>query len=65
MHAGDPFVIPNPWDAGSARALAKLGFKALASTNDANSNRLRRSVHEPAAGGACATGSPDEIQNSN
>jgi 2-methylisocitrate lyase-like PEP mutase family enzyme len=33
LHAGDPFVIPNPWDAGSARALAKLGFKALASTS--------------------------------
>jgi 2-methylisocitrate lyase-like PEP mutase family enzyme len=32
-HAGDPFVIPNPWDAGSARVLAGLGFKALASTS--------------------------------
>jgi 2-methylisocitrate lyase-like PEP mutase family enzyme len=26
-------VIPNPWDAGSARLLAALGFKALASTS--------------------------------
>lgn len=26
------FVIPNPWDAGSARLLAQMGFKALAST---------------------------------
>jgi 2-methylisocitrate lyase-like PEP mutase family enzyme len=26
-------VIPNPWDAGSARALAALGFKALATTS--------------------------------
>jgi 2-methylisocitrate lyase-like PEP mutase family enzyme len=33
LHAGDPFVIPNPWDAGSARVLAGLGFKALASTS--------------------------------
>jgi 2-methylisocitrate lyase-like PEP mutase family enzyme len=33
LHAGEPFVIPNPWDAGSARALAALGFKALASTS--------------------------------
>ena len=33
LHAGAPFVIPNPWDAGSARALAALGFKALASTS--------------------------------
>ncbi|HRH73373.1 MAG TPA: isocitrate lyase/phosphoenolpyruvate mutase family protein, partial [Zoogloea sp.] len=33
LHA-DPgcFVIPNPWDAGSARLLARMGFKALAST---------------------------------
>src|SRR5205809_1373516 len=33
LHAGDPFVIPNPWDAGSARVLAALGFRALASTS--------------------------------
>ena len=31
LHAGEPFVIPNPWDVGSARLLAALGFKALAS----------------------------------
>lgn len=29
---GDCFVIPNPWDIGSARLLQHLGFKALAST---------------------------------
>jgi 2-methylisocitrate lyase-like PEP mutase family enzyme len=33
LHAGEPFVIPNPWDAGSARVLAALGFQALASTS--------------------------------
>jgi 2-methylisocitrate lyase-like PEP mutase family enzyme len=33
LHAGEPFVIPNPWDAGSARALAALGFEALATTS--------------------------------
>ena len=33
LHGGEPFVIPNPWDAGSARVLAALGFKALASTS--------------------------------
>jgi 2-methylisocitrate lyase-like PEP mutase family enzyme len=33
LHEGDPFVIPNPWDAGSARVLEALGFKALASTS--------------------------------
>ena len=30
---GAPFVIPNPWDAGSARILEGLGFKALATTS--------------------------------
>jgi 2-methylisocitrate lyase-like PEP mutase family enzyme len=33
LHAGEPFVIPNPWDAGTARILAGLGFKALATTS--------------------------------
>jgi 2-methylisocitrate lyase-like PEP mutase family enzyme len=33
LHAGGCFVIPNPWDAGSARYLASLGFKALATTS--------------------------------
>lgn len=33
LHAGEPFVLPNPWDAGSARVLAALGFEALATTS--------------------------------
>ncbi|HJP66149.1 MAG TPA: isocitrate lyase/phosphoenolpyruvate mutase family protein, partial [Actinomycetota bacterium] len=33
LHAGEPFVIPNPWDAGSARVLEALGFQALATTS--------------------------------
>jgi 2-methylisocitrate lyase-like PEP mutase family enzyme len=33
LHEGEPFVIPNPWDAGSARVFAALGFKALATTS--------------------------------
>src|SRR5439155_16740322 len=33
LHAGTAFGIPNPWDAGSARVLAALGFKALATTS--------------------------------
>ncbi len=32
-HTGVPFVIPNPWDTGSARILAGLGFPALATTS--------------------------------
>ena len=33
LHAGQAFVIPNPWDAGSARVLDALGFRALATTS--------------------------------
>ena len=34
LHArAGAFVIPNPWDAGSARILASLGFEALATTS--------------------------------
>jgi 2-methylisocitrate lyase-like PEP mutase family enzyme len=33
MHETGCFVLPNPWDIGSARALAHLGFKAVASTS--------------------------------
>jgi 2-methylisocitrate lyase-like PEP mutase family enzyme len=33
LHEGEPFLIPNPWDAGSARMLEALGFKALATTS--------------------------------
>src|SRR5262245_13360228 len=33
LHAQGCFVIPNPWDVGSARFLQGLGFKALATTS--------------------------------
>ena len=33
LHESGCFVIPNPWDLGSARALERLGFKALATTS--------------------------------
>jgi len=33
LHEGDAFLIPNPWDAGSARVFEALGFKALATTS--------------------------------
>src|ERR1043165_3652714 len=33
MHQQGCFVLPNPWDMGSARLLAHLGFEALASTS--------------------------------
>jgi 2-methylisocitrate lyase-like PEP mutase family enzyme len=34
LHEGpEPLLLPNPWDAGSARLLASLGFAALATTS--------------------------------
>jgi 2-methylisocitrate lyase-like PEP mutase family enzyme len=33
LHEGPPFVIPNPWDVGSARMMEALGFKALTTTS--------------------------------
>ena len=33
LHESGCFVIPNPWDIGSARMLASMGFKALATTS--------------------------------
>ncbi len=44
LHETGIFVMPNPWDAGSAKVLAGLGFKALATTS---------------AGFAWAVGRPD------
>lgn len=43
LHAGPgAFVIPNPWDVGSARLLAGLGFRALATSSAASANALGR-----------------------
>jgi 2-methylisocitrate lyase-like PEP mutase family enzyme len=36
------FIIPNPWDAGTAKLLASLGFEALATTSLGLSNMLGR-----------------------
>jgi 2-methylisocitrate lyase-like PEP mutase family enzyme len=36
LHQSGTFVIPNPWDAGSARILASLGFEALATSSSAS-----------------------------
>ena len=33
LHQSGCFVLPNPWDAGSARILAQLGFQAVATTS--------------------------------
>jgi 2-methylisocitrate lyase-like PEP mutase family enzyme len=39
---GEPLLIPNPWDAGSARILAFLGFRALATTSSGSAATLGR-----------------------
>jgi 2-methylisocitrate lyase-like PEP mutase family enzyme len=42
LHAGAPFLLPNPWDAGSARVLEALGFPALATTSSGFAFTLAR-----------------------
>jgi len=43
LHDGSGvFVIPNPWDVGSARILAGLGFQALATSSAASATALAR-----------------------
>ena len=42
LHAGGCFTIPNPYDAGSARLLATLGFSALATTSSGFAATLGR-----------------------
>jgi 2-methylisocitrate lyase-like PEP mutase family enzyme len=39
---GEPLLLPNPWDAGSARVLASLGFAALATTSSGFAATLGR-----------------------
>ena len=47
LHRGPgAFVLPNPWDAGSARLLAGLGFEALATTSSGFAHTLGRSDGE-------------------
>jgi 2-methylisocitrate lyase-like PEP mutase family enzyme len=46
-HEASPLLLPNPWDQGSAKLLASLGFKALATTSSgfaATMGRLDGSV---------------------
>ena len=43
LHHGDaPLLMPNPWDIGSARVLASLGFQALATTSSGHAATLGR-----------------------
>ncbi len=40
--SGSPLLLPNPWDAGSARLLASIGFQALATTSSGHAATLGR-----------------------
>ncbi len=51
------FVIPNPWDAGTAKLLASLGFEALATTSLGLANMLGR------PDGAGAVGTREVLDN--
>ncbi len=42
LHEGEAFLIPNPWDAGSAKVLAGLGFEAFATTSSGHALTLGR-----------------------
>jgi methylisocitrate lyase len=46
LHESGCFVIPNPWDLGSARWLERLGFKALATTSSGFAWSLGRADHQ-------------------
>ncbi|HUO74273.1 MAG TPA: isocitrate lyase/phosphoenolpyruvate mutase family protein [Solirubrobacteraceae bacterium] len=41
-HRDEPLLLPNPWDAGSAKLLASLGFEALATTSSGFAATLGR-----------------------
>ncbi len=43
LHSGkEPLLLPNPWDPGSAKLLASLGFQALATTSSGSAAALGR-----------------------
>jgi 2-methylisocitrate lyase-like PEP mutase family enzyme len=73
LHDGAPFVIPNPWDAGSARVLEALGFEALATTSSGFAFTLGRldggatldDVVEHVGALASATGLPVSVDLEN
>jgi 2-methylisocitrate lyase-like PEP mutase family enzyme len=54
LHEGEPFIIINPWDAGSARALEALGFKALATTSSGFAFTLGRADGRATLDEVCA-----------
>jgi 2-methylisocitrate lyase-like PEP mutase family enzyme len=56
LHEGEhPLLLPNPWDAGSAKLLASLGFEALATTSSGSASTLGRLDGSLSAGEAIAS----------
>ena len=47
LHESGTFVIPNPWDVGSARILASMGFRALATTSGGFAFSVGKRDHTP------------------
>jgi 2-methylisocitrate lyase-like PEP mutase family enzyme len=47
-HAGAPLVLPNAWDAATARAVAKAGFRAVATTSGGMASSLGFADHQQA-----------------
>ena len=52
LHTGSGFVLPNAWDAGSARVLEQVGFPAIATT----SAGIAWACGVPDGAGSAATG---------
>lgn len=50
LHSRGCFVMPNPWDAGSAKRLFRLGFAALATTSSGHAESLGKSDQEVTLG---------------
>jgi 2-methylisocitrate lyase-like PEP mutase family enzyme len=46
LHSEGCFVMPNPWDVGSARALEQMGFRALATTSAGSAWTLGRADNQ-------------------
>lgn len=46
LHGRGTFVMPNPWDRGSARALEAMGFRALATTSSGHGRSIGKADQE-------------------
>src|SRR5215218_1995143 len=72
-HESTPLLLPNPWDVGSAKLLASLGFEALATTSggfaatlgrlDYNVTRDEAIAHSAALAGAVDVPVSADLEN--